>query len=79
MNFIRVWILNPLEPASGIGGFGVWPPFLGLGRTVLRGLVFGTLFSPHFGVQRTSNDAEAYVWPKSDTRRAQQKLRLNLA
>ena len=24
------------------------------------------------------NDAEAYVWPKSDTRQAQQKLRLNL-
>ena len=55
-----------------------------LERTVLRGLVFGTLFSPHFGDQRTSfflkrNDAEAYVWPKSDTRQAQQKLRLNLA
>ena len=51
---------------------------------MLRGLVFGTLFSPHFGDQRTSfffkrNDAEAYVWPKSDTRQAQQKLRLNLA
>ena len=25
------------------------------------------------------NDAEAYVWPKSDTRQAQQKLRSNLA
>ena len=25
-----------------------------LGRTVLRGLVFGRLFSPHFEVQRTS-------------------------
>ena len=51
---------------------------------MLRGLVFGTLFLPHFGDQRTSfffkrNDAEAYVWPKSDTRQAQQKLRLNLA
>ena len=54
-----------------------------LGRAALRGLVFGTLFSPHSGAQRTSffkrNDAEAYVWPKSDTRQAQQKLRSNLA
>ena len=53
-----------------------------LERTVL-GLVFGTLFSPHFGVQRkyffSRNDAEAYVWLKSDTRQAQQKLRSNLA
>ena len=40
-----------------------------LGRTVLKGLVFGTLFSPHFGVKRNfffkRNDAEAHVWPKS--------------
>ena len=50
---------------------------------MLTGLVFGTLFSPHFGVEENlffkRNDAEAYVWPKSDTRQAQQKLRLNLA
>ena len=57
---------------------------LELGRTLLRALVFGTLFSPHFGVQRQSfffkrNNAEAYVWPKSDTRQAQQKLRSNPA
>ena len=44
---------------------------------------FGTLFSPHSRVQSISfffkrNDAEAYVWPKSDTRQARQKLRSNL-
>ena len=65
------------------GSLSWQPHVLALGRTVLKGLVFGTLFSPHFGVQRKyfffkRNDAEAYVWPKSDTREAQQKLRSNL-
>ena len=52
-----------------------------LERTVLRGLVFGTLFSPHFGDQRTSFfSKETMLKPMSGlTRQVQQKLRLNLA
>ena len=34
------------------GSLSWQPHVLALGRTVLKGLVFGTLFSPHFGVQR---------------------------
>ena len=56
---------------------------LALGRTELRGLVFGALFSPHFGVQRkwffSKETMLKPVWPKSDTIQAQQKLRSNLA
>ena len=36
------------------GSLSWQPHVLALGRTLLRVLVFGTLFSPHFGVQRQS-------------------------
>ena len=44
------------------GSLSWQPHVLALRRTVLRGLVFGTLFSPHFGVQRTSFFQKKRFW-----------------
>ena len=55
----------------------------GTGEDRADGASFWHAFLTPFWDRRKSffkrNDAEAYVWPKSDTRQAQQKLRLNLA
>ena len=58
-------------------------PCPGTRRTVLIELVLARFSHPILGSKAflfcfKRNDAEAYVWPKSDTRQARQKLRSNL-
>ena len=57
-------------------------PCPGTRRTVLIELVLVRFSHPILGSKAflffKRNDAEAYVWPKSDTRQARQKLRSNL-
>ena len=55
----------------------------GTGEDRAEGASFWYAFlTPFWGPKKIfffkRNDAEAYVWPKSDTREAQQKLRSNL-
>ena len=58
--------------------------FFSTGEDRAEGASFWHAFlTPFWGPKKIfffkKNDAEAYVWPKSDTRQAQQKLRSNLA